>query len=163
VRGDFQSSNPIFAFEAINAKTLVVLPCQLVVGFFFANLKRKESISGMTKIQGVNLALRALMELGIVIALAVWGYQMGEGLSMKILLGIMVPVLGFGFWGAVDFHQAGRFAEPLRLFEELIISGLAAIAFYVAGQHALGWILGLLSIVYHLLVYLSGEHLLKQS
>ena len=117
----------------------------------------------MTKIQGVNLALRALMELGIVIALAVWGYQMGEGLSMKILLGIMVPVLGFGLWGAVDFHQAGRLAEPLRLFEELIISGIAAIAFYVAGQHALGWILGLLSIVYHLLVYLSGEHLLKQS
>jgi len=117
----------------------------------------------MTKIQGVNLALRALLELGIVIALAVWGYQMGEGLSMKILLGIMVPVLGFGFWGAVDFHQTGRPAEPLRLFEELIISGLAAVAFYVAGQHALGWILGSLSIVYHVLVYLSGERLLKNS
>jgi len=33
-----------------------------------------------------------------------------------------------GFWGAVDFHQAGRLAEPLRLVQELAISGLAAVA-----------------------------------
>jgi hypothetical protein len=38
------------------------------------------------------------------------------------------PLVGFGFWGAVDFHQAGRFAEPLRLIQELAISALAAVA-----------------------------------
>ena len=54
-------------------------------------------------------------------------------------------------------------AESLRLIEELIISGLAALALYVAGQHALGWTLGLLSIVYHTLVYVSGGRLLKHA
>ena len=68
-----------------------------------------------------------------------------------------------GFWGAVDFHQAGRLAEPLRLVQELAISGLAAVAVYAAGQHILGWFLGLASISYHALVYAQGSRLLKRS
>jgi hypothetical protein len=72
------------------------------------------------------------------------------------------PALGFGFWGAVDFHQAGRLGEPLRLLQELAISGLAAVALYAAGQHLLGWALGLLSVIYHALVYAQGGRLLKR-
>ena len=101
------------------------------------------------------------MELGIVLAFGYWGYQTGDGTAMKVLLAIAAPIVGFGFWGAVDFHQAGRLSEPLRLVEELVISGLAAAALYVAGQHTLGLLLGLLSIVYHASMVLSGERLLK--
>jgi hypothetical protein len=115
----------------------------------------------MTKIQGGNLALRAIMETGIVVAFAYWGYQTGQTTGMKILFAIGAPILGFGFWGTVDFHQAGRIAELLRLIEELLISGLAAIALYVVGQHTLGWAFAALSIIYHVLVYLSGGRLLK--
>jgi disulfide bond formation protein DsbB len=115
----------------------------------------------MSKFKWFNLALRAIMELGIVLALAYWGYQTGNNLGMKILLGIIAPLVGFGFWGAIDFHQAGNIAEPLRLIEELLISGLAAFALYVVGQHTLGWAFAALSILYHLLVYLSGGRLLK--
>ena len=115
----------------------------------------------MSKSQGFNLALRAVMELGIVLAFGYWGYQTGDGTTMKILLAIAAPIVGFGFWGAVDFHQAGRLSEPLRLVEELVISGLAAGALYIAGQQTLGLALGMLSIVYHASMYLSGEHLLK--
>ncbi len=81
-----------------------------------------------------NVALRAIMEMGIVVALGYWGYQTGKSMTAKILLGMGAPVLGFGVWGAVDFRQAGTLAEPLRLFEELIISGLAAVAWYTAGR-----------------------------
>jgi Protein of unknown function (DUF2568) len=109
----------------------------------------------------VTLVLRVLMEAGIVAAFAWWGYRAGAGTGMKILLAIGAPVLGFGFWGAVDFRQAGRLAEPLRLLQELAISGLAAVAVYAAGQHVLGWVLGVLSAVYHALVYLQGGRLLK--
>ena len=115
----------------------------------------------MSKLKWFNLALRAIMETGIVAAFAYWGFQSGQTTGMKILFAIGAPILGFGFWGAVDFHQAGRMAEPLRLIEELFISGLAAVALYEAGQPVLGWVLGALSIVYHLLVYLSGGRLLK--
>jgi hypothetical protein len=42
-----------------------------------------------------------------------------------------------------------------------LISGLAAFALYVVGEHTLGWAFAALSILYHLLVYLSGGRLLK--
>ena len=115
----------------------------------------------MTTFQRVNLALRVLMEVGIVVALAYWGLHTGNGTGAKIVLGVGAPLVGFGFWGAIDFHQAGRAAEPLRLTQELAVSGLAALAWYEAGQHALGLALGALSITYHALVYLSGERLLN--
>ena len=103
------------------------------------------------------------MELGIVLAFAYWGFQTGGSTGTKILLAVGAPIIGFGFWGVVDFHQAGRLSEPLRLVEELVISGLAAVALYVAGQQTLGLVLGLLTIVYHASMYLSGERLLKDS
>jgi len=116
----------------------------------------------MSKLQWINLGLRAIMETAIVAAFAFWGYQSGQTTIMKILFAIGAPLIGFGFWGVVDFHQAGDAAEPLRLIEEIVISGLAAVALYVAGQPALAWGLGILSIVYHALVYLSGGRLLKK-
>lgn len=109
----------------------------------------------------INVGLRALMELGIVVALGYWGYNMGNSLTMKIILCIAAPLIGFGFWGLVDFRNAGSLAEPLRLIQELVITGLAAYAWYSAGVQAWGWALGLLSIVHHALVYMLGGTLLK--
>jgi len=96
-----------------------------------------------------------------VVGFAFWGYAAGKTPSSKILLAIGVPVLFFSFWGLVDFRQAGRMAEPLRLIQELIVSGLAALALFLAGQVTFAWILAFLSIVHHALVYALGERLLK--
>lgn len=115
----------------------------------------------MSPSQRRNLALRVLMEVGVVAGFAYWGFHIGEGIAMKCVLGIGAPVLGFGLWGAVDFRGAGRAAEPLRLVQELAISALAALALYATGQHALGVALAALSVVYHALVYLTGEQLLQ--
>lgn len=109
----------------------------------------------------VNLVLRVTMECGVVAALAWWGVKTGGSTGTKILYGVGAPVLGFGFWGAVDFHQLGRRGEPARLIQALAVSGLAAAAWYAAGQHALGIALAALSLVYHALVYASGARLLK--
>ena len=114
----------------------------------------------MTAVQRLNLTLRVLMEVGVVVGLAYWGIHSGGGAAAKIVLGVGAPAVGFGFWGAVDFHRS-PLAEPLRLVQELVISGLAAVAWYAAGQHVLGIALGALSIAYHALVYASGERLLK--
>ncbi len=114
----------------------------------------------MTAIERVNLTLRAVMEFGVVVGFAYWGYQAGGRPATKLGLAIVTPVVGFGIWGAVDFHQFGRAAELLRLAEEMLLSGLAAAAFYAAGRHALGWTLAGLSVVYHVLVYASGARLL---
>ncbi len=111
----------------------------------------------MTVLERFNLALRALMELGVVCGLGYWGYRHGG-----VILAVTAPVIGFGFWGAVDFHQAGRAAEPLRLLQELVVSGLAAAAVYTAGSHGPGWMLATVSVVHHALVYATGNRLLKR-
>jgi hypothetical protein len=110
----------------------------------------------------VNLTMRWILEAGIVFGFAFWGYHTGEKKSTKLLLSIIAPLVGFGFWGLIDFHQFGRFAEWLRLTQELLISALASAALYVVGAHILGYTLMLLSIIYHIAVYLLGERLLKR-
>ena len=115
----------------------------------------------MSMIKWVNLVLRNIMEVGIILAFGYWGYYIGGQKYSKILLCVGAPVVGFGFWGLVDFHQFGRVAEALRLSQELVISGLAAIALYATGAHLLGWALGILSIIHHILVYIHGGRLLK--
>lgn len=115
----------------------------------------------MTTSERINLILRVTMETGVVVALGFWGYHTGGSTVAKVALLIGAPIVGFGFWGAIDFHQAGRFAEPLRLTQELAISGLAAAAWYVSGHRALGIALAALSVGYHSLVYASGARLLK--
>ncbi|MEJ2614963.1 MAG: YrdB family protein [Ignavibacteriaceae bacterium] len=115
----------------------------------------------MIVLKRFNLVLRSLMEMGIIAGFGYWGFQIAKGNIMKIILTICVPVIIFGFWGLVDFHKAGKFSESLRLLQELIISGSAAVALYAAGQHLWGWILALLSIVHHVFVYLVGDTLLK--
>lgn len=114
-----------------------------------------------SKLIWFNVGLRGIMETGIVAAFGYWGYYYGSSTAMKLILCAGVPLIGFGFWGAVDFRKAGRISEPLRLIQELFISGLAAFALYSAGQHALGWTLGITSVVHHALVYLLGQTLLK--
>lgn len=109
----------------------------------------------------LSLGLRAVMETGVVVGLAYWGYETGANTIAKIGLALGVPLLGIGFWGAVDFHQAGRAAEALRLVQELVVTGLVALALGSAGQPLLGLMLALLSVVYHALVYVSGGRLLK--
>lgn len=115
----------------------------------------------MSKLTWFTLALRVTMEAAIIAALAMWGYHVGPHTVGKLVLALAAPAIGFGVWGAVDFRQAGRFAEALRLAEELAVSGLAALAWYAAGQHAPGAALAIVSLAYHGLVYLGGGRLLK--
>ena len=117
----------------------------------------------MTAVQRMLLALRVVLEVGVVAGLAWWGYRTGGGGGTGALLAILVPTIGFGIWGAVDFHRAGRLAEPLRLTEELLISGLAAVGLIAVGPASSGWGLLGFSVVYHLLVYTNGERLLTHT
>ena len=116
-----------------------------------------------TTLKTFNLILRAVMELGIVLALGYWGYQTGDSATTKVWLGIGIPLIGFGFWGLVDFRNVGSFAELLRLIQELVISGFAAFALYVVEAKGFSLMLASASLLHHTLVYVSGETLLKKS
>ena len=101
------------------------------------------------------------MEAGIVLGLAYWGFFTGGSTAAKILLLIAAPLLVFSFWGFVDFRWLGKPAEAVRLIQELVITGLVAVALYATGQPVLGWLLAGISVVYHILVYVTGERLIK--
>jgi hypothetical protein len=103
------------------------------------------------------------MELGIVAGFAFWGYHAANHPGMGILFATGAVLIGFGFWGLVDFHQTGRWAEWLRLSQEVVISGLAAVALWTAGQTEWGVALALVSLIHHVLVYTTGERLLSTS
>ncbi len=70
------------------------------------------------KLKIINLGIRGVMETGIVAGLSYWGYVLGKTTGMKILLAILIPSIGFGFWGAVDFHQVSLNPELFRLIQE---------------------------------------------
>ncbi len=115
----------------------------------------------MSGIEKVNLGLRAVMEAGVVVGFGVWGWHAGGATWSRALLAVVAPLVGFGFWGAVDFRGAGRWAEGLRLVQELAISLLAGAGLMAAGWPAWGWALVGISVVYHGLVYASGARLLR--
>ncbi len=115
----------------------------------------------MKPMERLVLALRVLMEVGVVAGAAAWGVHLGGSTASRVALGVVVPVVVFGIWGAVDFRQAGRFAEAGRLVEELVITVLVGVGWYFAGRPVLGSLLIAVSAVYHPLVYASGGRLLK--
>lgn len=116
----------------------------------------------MSNLKITGLVLRWIMEAGVVLGLAYWGFRFGQTTAMKILFAIAAPAIGFGFWGFVDFRWTGRAAEAIRLIQELLVSAIAAYALYAAGQHLLGWLLAAVSAVDHALVYIVGDRLLKE-
>jgi hypothetical protein len=115
----------------------------------------------LTKSQKLNLLLRAILEISIIMALAFWGYSTGNNILSRIIFLVLFTMVGFGIWGAIDFHQFSKYAEYFRLIQELMISLVAAWGLYVSGEVTFSWFLVILTIIYHLLVYLSGEKLLK--
>lgn len=112
------------------------------------------------RVTWLNLGLRVGLEVGVVAAFAFWGYRVVDG-GWRPLLAVAAPLAGFGFWGLIDFRQAGRWAELLRLVEELVISGLAALALLSIGAHTAAAMLLGLSLGYHGSVYFAGERLLR--
>jgi uncharacterized transporter YbjL len=50
-------------------------------------------------LRSVNLAVRLLCELGLLVALAVWGVHAGAGLAGDLVLGLGAPMLAAAVWG----------------------------------------------------------------
>ncbi|MGE3074834.1 MAG: YrdB family protein [Dehalococcoidia bacterium] len=116
----------------------------------------------MTPLGWLILAMRVTMETGVVLGFGAWAYHLTSSMAGEIALAIAVPAVAFGIWGLIDFRKMGEFSEPLRLVQELVISGAAALAAYLAGWQTFGLALAALSLVYHLMVYATGRRLLKE-
>jgi hypothetical protein len=92
----------------------------------------------MRPLRLANELLAFLLELAALAALGYWGFRVGSGVPLKILLGVGAPVLAAVLWGLFAAPRA-RFTVPPGgvLAVKVLVFGAAAAALYAAGQRTL--------------------------
>lgn len=107
----------------------------------------------MDALKMLNLAVRFLLELCMLAAVAFWGFKTQSGWLMKILLGIGLPVLIAVLWGTFLAPKATR---PLSgasfLTLELILFASGSLSLFASGKPTLGWIYTITVIVNKILL-----------
>lgn len=94
-------------------------------------------------IRALNLALRLLLELGALGALAWWGFTLPQPAPVRLVAGIGAPLFMAALWGAFVGPKAGtRLDDPARLLLELALFAAATAALAAAGHHRWAWTLG---------------------
>jgi hypothetical protein len=89
-------------------------------------------------LKNANLALRFLLELGALAAVAYWGFTTSDGV-LRWLLGIAAPVaVAVVWWLFVSPKAAVDAPQPVRLLVELVVWTAAGAALWAAGDPALG-------------------------
>ena len=92
----------------------------------------------MKILKAVNLAVSFLLELCMLAAFAYWGFTIGTGLFIQLLLGIGVPVVVIVIWGIFLAPASTRRLQGLpHWLLELVIFVLAIAVLYTAGQSTL--------------------------
>ncbi|RPI90986.1 MAG: DUF2568 domain-containing protein [Chloroflexi bacterium] len=112
----------------------------------------------MAVLKVLNFAVRFLLELCMLAAVAYWGFKTQSTWLLKILLGIGLPVLIAVLWG---MFIAPRATRPLsgvpRLTLELLLFASGALALFASGKAALGWAYTIILIVNEVLLFLWKE------
>ncbi len=108
----------------------------------------------------INLAVRFILELAALAALAYWGWTQHTGI-LRYLLAVGLPLLGAVLWGVFavpgDRSRSGDAPVPvpgiLRLLLELLLFGSAAWCLYDAGLVLLANIFGIVVLVHYIISY----------
>lgn len=112
----------------------------------------------MIAAQYANLALRFLLELCVLAALAYWGSKTGSGLLTKILFAIGAPLLAAVVWGM--FGSPGA-SMPLHgvwhLLLEGVVFGSGAVALHAAGRPGFALAFVLTVVINRVLMYVWGQ------
>jgi hypothetical protein len=97
------------------------------------------------RVAPAHLAIRFALELVLLAAYAYWGWHLGDGGAVGILLAVALPVLAAALWGI--FKTPGDTtanAQPVvavpgvvRLALEFALIGLAAYGVWTSGSRAL--------------------------
>ena len=110
----------------------------------------------MRALATANLGLRFLLELGALVAFALWGAAVGDG-AIAWLLGAGAPLAAAAYWGLLVSPKAKLdLPRPLRFGVELVFFAAAALALAGAGHPRLAVAFGAVARVSGLLSYLDG-------
>ena len=107
----------------------------------------------MDVLKVLNLAVRFLLELCMLAAVAFWGFKTQSSWLMKLLFGLGLPLLIAVLWG---MFLAPRATRPLSgvafLSLELVLFATGAVALFASGKATLGWAYMIVLIVNKLLL-----------
>ena len=100
------------------------------------------SLPLMFPLELLNAAIRFVLELCALAALAFWGFTVADTLAVDLLLGLGAPLAFALVWGAFVAPKAPlRLPDPQRLMLEATVFGIAAIALLAADASVLAVIL----------------------
>lgn len=112
----------------------------------------------LTIMKNANAGLAFFLELGVLVALGYWGFQVGQGTIAKIGLGIGAPVVAAVVWSLFGAPTAvWHLYDPWRLILYIVFFGSAALALYAAGQHILGVAFALVFVLNCVLIYALAQ------
>jgi hypothetical protein len=117
----------------------------------------------------INLAVRFLLEIAGLAAIAYWGWSQHDGV-LRFILAVGLPVLAAVLWGTFavpeDPSRSGKAPVPVpgivRLVLELAFFAFAAWALYDAGKATLALILAAIVVIHYALSYDRIAWLLRQ-
>ncbi|RPI90983.1 MAG: DUF2568 domain-containing protein [Chloroflexi bacterium] len=101
----------------------------------------------MDVLKALNLLVRFLLELCMLAAVGYWGFGNGSGWTMKVILGIGLPILVAALW-----WLAWRLSGLPRLMLELALLGSGAVALFASNRPELGWVYTVIVIVNKILM-----------
>lgn len=117
----------------------------------------------------INLALRFVLEIIMFVAMAIWGWQQGDGF-LRFVFALGVPLVAAVLWGTFavpgDPSRSGkspvRTPGIIRLLLELALFGFATWAIYDMGYVTVSVVYGALVLIHYGLSYDRILWLVKQ-
>ena len=99
----------------------------------------------MAATRSIALALKLVLELGMLAALAYWGAQAGGSAAVDVLLAVAAPLAAAVVWGLYAAPRSPRrLALGPRVVLESCVFAVAAVALAVAGAPVLAAIFAVL-------------------
>lgn len=112
----------------------------------------------MNGARGANLALRFLLEIGAVVAVADWGFKVGNGSGTKLVLGIGAPVVFIAVWAVfVAPKSVVTVPTPVKAGLGIVVLELAALALAFADGVTLGVVFGVVVVANAVLLLTWGQ------
>ena len=105
-----------------------------------------------------NLAVRFLLELAALVALAVWGVHAGHSALADLVLGVGAPLIAAVIWGVYAAPKSPRrLRGPALVVLQLAVLGAGAVALAAAGRTVLAAIFAVVIAVNAALLAAWGE------
>lgn len=105
-------------------------------------------------VKPANLALALVLEIGVLAALAYWGFAIGAAIPVKIVLGIGTPAAAILVWAIWGAPRSGHRLQGISYWLlRVVFDAAGAAALSMSGQQLLGTIFALVAALNCILGY----------